>query len=73
MKFLVDTLPYYGENCPFSKYFNRDTFCYGSVITCPRYWDKHKICSDENPHECELLKEVDMDALNQALNDRRSE
>lgn len=26
MKFLVDTLPYYGENCPFSKYFNRDTF-----------------------------------------------
>lgn len=71
MKFLVDTLPYYGENCPFSKHFDAPVHCYSSVVSCPRYWDKYKICSDENPHECELLREVDMDALKQILIDRR--
>lgn len=26
---------------------------------CPRYWDKYKVCSDENPHECEHLIETE--------------
>lgn len=71
MKFLVDTLPYYGEVCPFSNRFDAPIHCYSSVESCPRHWDKYKVCSDENPRECELLREVDMDALNQALNNRR--
>ena len=25
---------------------------------CPRYWDKHKVCSDNNPHECLFLVEA---------------
>lgn len=53
MKFLVDELPYYGDDCPFKAFCinhtNRDN--------CPRYWDKYKICSTSNPHECEHLKE----------------
>lgn len=56
MKFLVDELPYYGDYCPFAS----KEKCYASVMTneCPRHWDKYKVCSDENPHECELLKEA---------------
>ena len=56
MKFLVDELPYYGEYCPFAS----TEKCYASVMTneCPRCWDKYMVCSDENPHECELLKEA---------------
>ena len=27
---------------------------------CPRYWDKYKVCSDENPHECEHFIEMEM-------------
>lgn len=54
MKFIVDELPYYGEDCPFSA-FVYDDACY----ECPRYWDKYFICSDENPHECSYLIEFD--------------
>ena len=53
MKFLVDELPYYNEDCYFSqiccKAFSKD---------CPKIWDKYKVCSSKNPHECELLKEL---------------
>ena len=54
MKFLVDELPYYGERCPFY------TICDDRTITgkCPRHWNKYKICSDDNPHECFLLIET---------------
>lgn len=54
MKFLVDSLPYYNDDCFFCSQ------C-GSVdgLDCPRTWTKGFICSDENPHECEMLKEVD--------------
>lgn len=55
MKFIVDQLPYYEELCPLwmacSKNVNKDE--------CPRYWDKYKVCSDENPHECKHLIEKD--------------
>lgn len=56
MKFLVDELPYYDEYCPFA---NSDR-CYPAVMTdeCPRHWNKDKVNSRKNPHECELLKEV---------------
>lgn len=53
MKFLVDSLPYYGDDCPlFKKCWSRET-----KEKCPRFWDKYKVCSDENPHECEYLIE----------------
>lgn len=53
MKFLVDSLPYYGDNCPlFEKCWSRE-----AKEKCPRFWDKCKVCSDENPHECECLIE----------------
>ena len=56
MKFLVDELPYYGEYCPFAS----KEKCYASVMTneCPRHWNKDKVDSYKNPHECELLKEA---------------
>jgi hypothetical protein len=56
MKFLVDELPYYGEYCPFASKEN----CYLSIPLeeCPRYWDKDKVDSYKNPHECQLLKEA---------------
>lgn len=50
MKFLVNELPYYNEFCPLSN------VCW--YTECPRYWDKDKVCSDDNPHECLLLVEV---------------
>jgi hypothetical protein len=58
MKFVVDQLPYYGEPCPFR------TMCSKNVAKhdCPRYWDKYKVCSDENPHECERLIEMETKA-----------
>ena len=28
------------------------------TTNCPRVWDKYKVCSEENPHECELLIEL---------------
>lgn len=57
MKFLVDSLPYYGEFCPFKK------LCYERAVVqghndCPRYWSKDKVCSDENPGKCEFLVEA---------------
>lgn len=53
MKFIVDYLPYYGEDCPFYEMCQ-----YSDAEECPRYWDKYKICSDNNPHECNLLIET---------------
>lgn len=54
MKFLVDNLPYYNEDCPFM-----DGACYtfGKGNTCPRNWSTPKIYSENNPRECVLLKE----------------
>ena len=54
MKFVVDELPYYGEFCPFWE------MCYdsGSDDKCPQQWNKYKICSDNNPHECRFLIEA---------------
>lgn len=54
MKFLVDQLPYYNEFCPLS------TVCW--YTKCPRYWDKEKVCSDDNPHECLFLVETSIDS-----------
>lgn len=59
MKFLVDSLPYYGESCPFEER------CYEGALVqghsnCPRYWSKDKICSDENPGKCEFLVEASL-------------
>lgn len=51
MKFIVDSLPYYGDICPFENL----KICNQS--DCPRNWSKYYVCSDKNPHECELLKE----------------
>lgn len=53
MKFVVDELPYYGDDCPFYEMCQYSTY----AEKCPRYWDKYKICSDDNPHECNLLVE----------------
>lgn len=59
MKFIVGSLPYYGDSCPFS------AFEYGNCpdkklsSKCPRYWNKYFICSDDNPHECQYLIEFD--------------
>lgn len=57
MKFIVDSLPYYGDKCPLSASY--DSICYENKTKCPRYWDKEFICSNDNPHECELLIEFD--------------
>ena len=54
MKFIVDELPYYHDECPLMK------LCWeADSDNCPRCWDKHKVCSDDNPHECLWLKEGD--------------
>lgn len=53
MKFLVDELPYYNEYCYFQGFC-----CMAKTANCPRVWDKYKVCSEENPHECELLIEL---------------
>ena len=50
MKFIVDSLPYYGEDCPF------ELECEGTH--CPRYWDKYEVTSLDNPQECEMLREM---------------
>lgn len=54
MKFVVDQLPYYEEFCPLYMMCGNNA----SDDKCPRYWDKYKVCSDDNPHECHLLIEV---------------
>lgn len=53
MKFIVDSLPYYGNDCPFMNQ------CYAAQneFMCPRYWDKYKV-TDDNSHECVYLKEI---------------
>lgn len=53
MKFIVDQLPYYEELCPFW------TMCryHADDAVCPRFWDKYKVTSDENTHECQFLIE----------------
>lgn len=53
MKFVVDQLPYYEEFCPLW------TMCCKNADgeACPRYWDKYKVTSDDNPHECEYFIE----------------
>ena len=58
MKLLVDELPYYNDECLFM-----DSICYtyGKGNKCPRNWDKYKVCSDNNPRECVLLKEFNKD------------
>ena len=48
MKFLVDELPYYGDLCHF---WMNDT-CRPYDDECPRFWDKYKVCSKDNLHEC---------------------
>lgn len=53
MKFLVDSLPYYGEDCPFREI----CLSYENLVKCPRHWDKYKVTSDENLHECKYLIE----------------
>lgn len=55
MKFIVDQLPYYEEFCPLYMMCG----CREGDDRCPRYWDKYKVCSDDNPHECCLLVEAD--------------
>lgn len=62
MKFIVDSLPYYMDSCPFNYI---DSWGYtlcpyrDSKTKCPRYWDKEFICSNYNPHECNFLIEFD--------------
>lgn len=53
MKFLVDSLPYYEEYCPFHE------LCMVSKALgeCPRFWDKYEVASDNNTHECNFLIE----------------
>jgi hypothetical protein len=53
MKFLVDELPYYNDDCILAD-ICEDRF---SKKECPRYWDKEKVCSDTNPHQCNYLIE----------------
>lgn len=54
MKFLVDQLPYYDGACTFWRMCWNNT----SKEHCPRFWDKYKVTSDENPHECDFLVET---------------
>lgn len=51
MKFIVDSLPYYGEECVLAEKCEK-----AYSVDCPREWDKEYVCSRRNPHECELLK-----------------
>lgn len=53
MKFIVNELPYYEEFCPLYLMCSDNANDY----KCPRYWDKDKVCSDNNPHECLFLIE----------------
>lgn len=55
MKFVVNQLPYYGELCPLWTMCSKNAKGHER----PRYWDKYKVCSDENPHECERLIETE--------------
>lgn len=55
MKFLVDSLPYYGADCQLWMH----DMCCPYDDECPRYWSKDKVCSEDNPHECWWLKEIE--------------
>ena len=55
MKIIVDELPYYVEFCPFWATCPDNA----SDEKCPRYWNKNKVCADENHHQCHYLLEVD--------------
>lgn len=50
MKFVVDSLPYYYDDCPFEYCWCKDE------CICPRTWSKYKV-TDDNPRECEHLIE----------------
>ena len=50
MKFIVDSLPYYGEDRPF------ELECVG--MHCHRYWDKYEVTSIFNLQECDMLREM---------------
>lgn len=52
MKFFVNELPYYNEDCPF------EDKCCSSPENCPKNWNKYKVSGDNNPHECEHLIEL---------------
>lgn len=52
-KFIVDELPYYGDLC----FLDNIGLCNHLIEECPKYWDKEKVRSDDNPHECIWLKE----------------
>lgn len=52
MKFVVDSLPYYREECPF-----KDLCTDFGNDNCPRYWGKYFVSSEYNPHECFKLIE----------------
>lgn len=52
-KFIVDELPYYEDEC----IFFITGMCYQNNEDCPRYWNKYKVSSKDNPHECIWLKE----------------
>lgn len=51
MKFIVDSLPYYHDYCPFCEHCDDYETCF-----CPRTWNKYKV-TDDNPMECEMLIE----------------
>lgn len=52
-KFIVDELPYYGDDCILFE----SGMCHPDEYDCPRNWSKYKVSSKENPHECLWLKE----------------
>jgi hypothetical protein len=54
VKFIVDSLPYYGEECPFEQL----ELCYAAgTKDCPRTWDKYKVSSKDTT-ECMYLLEM---------------
>ena len=55
MRFLVENLPYYYDNCPFV-----DDCIDAGTMNCPRHWDKEFVCSDENPHCCRWMREEEV-------------
>lgn len=66
MKFIVDKLPYFEDECPLGScgicYFTHKS-------SCPKHWDKDKVEND-NPHECEHLIEIHSPVRNDFTIDR---
>lgn len=53
MKFIVDKLPYYYEQCPICDFCSEyNSYC------CPKTWNKYKV-TENNPQECEHLIEYE--------------